>query len=122
MLNATPVTAQTIGEASALVAVSNNTRYQQDLELEWSIQIGGKTFPQSPVNSIAENWSQLRNLDAGYDKSPISITAEQYHTRKFVAAIDLEAMPSGGYSCLSTKHDKIITFKLKAITSDTIMT
>ena len=94
---------------------TNNFPYDADRELEWQLQIGGKTYPQMPVNSIAESWSQLRKMVSHYGKHPISITPSQYHSTKFVAGLDLEMLPEVGYTGLSTKNGEMITVKVKAV-------
>ena len=94
---------------------TNGTPYDADKELEWQIQVGAKTYPQTPVNSIAESWSQLRQAVARYGKHPVSITPAQNHSTKFVAAIDMEMLPEVGYSALSLKSGEMITVKVKAV-------
>jgi hypothetical protein len=101
---------------------TNAYPYDVDQELQWQIQIGGKTFPQTPVNSIAESWSQLRKAVARYGKHPVSITPAQYHSTKFVAGLDLEALPQVGYTGLSTKNGEMITVKVQAVNPSTAMT
>ena len=100
----------------------NSYPYDVDFELEWSIQIGGRQFPQTPINSIAESWSQLRKAVARYGKLPVSITSAQYHSTKFVAGLDLESLPTVGYTGLSTKNGEMITVKVKAVSPSTAMT
>ena len=94
---------------------STTGNYDVDQEIEWQIGIGGKTFPQTPVNSIAESFSQLRKAVARYGKHPVSITPAQYHSTKFVAGLDMEALPQVGYTGLSTKNGEMITVKVKAV-------
>lgn len=74
-----------------------------------------KTYPQMPVNSIAESWSQLRKMVARYGKRPGSITSKQYHSSKCVAGLDLEMLPEVGYTGLSVRNGQMLTFKVKAV-------
>jgi len=101
---------------------TNYYPYDVDQELELQIQVGGKTFPQTPVNSIAESWSQLRKAVARYGKHPLSITPAQYHSTKYVFGYDMEALPEVGYTGLSTKNGEMITVKVKAVNPSTTMT
>ena len=93
----------------------NSYPYEQGRELEWHIQIGGKTFPQTPVNFVAESWSQLRKAVARYGKQPVSVTPTQYHSTKCVAGLDMEMLPEVGYTGRSTKNGDMITLKVKAV-------
>ena len=72
---------------------TNSSPYDVDQELELQIQVGGKTFPQTSVHSIAGSWSQLRKAVARYGKHPVSITPAQYHSTKYVFGIDMEMLP-----------------------------
>ena len=58
--------------------------YIQTIWIEFQLQIGGKSFPQMPTNSISESWSQLRKAVAAYGKHPLSTKAREYHSTKFV--------------------------------------
>ena len=42
--------------------------HNPDRELEWQIQIGGVVYLQTPVNSVAETFAQLRKTVAHYGK------------------------------------------------------
>ena len=101
---------------------TNSYPYDIDQELELQIQIGGKTFPQTPVNSIAESWSQLRKAVARYGKHPVSITPAQYHSTKYVFGYDFEMLPEVGYTGISTKNGEMITVKVKAVNPSSAMT
>jgi hypothetical protein len=100
---------------NADVYENNSFPYDIDHELELQIQIGGKTYPQTPCSSIAESWSQLRKAVARYGKHPVSITPAQYHSTKYVFGLDMEALPEVGYTGLSTKNGEMITVKVKAL-------
>ena len=106
----------------AAVYETNPEPYDADNELELQIQIGGKTFPQTPVNSVSESYSQLRKAVARYGKHPVSITAQQYHSTKYVFGLDMEALPEVGYTGISTKNGEMITVKVKAVNPSTAMT
>ena len=93
---------------------------EQGREIEWQLSVGSKTYPVTPVNSVAESWSQLRKAVAHYGKHPVSVTPQQYHSTKFVAGLDFEMLPEVGYNGLSTKNGEMITFKLKAVDINTL--
>ena len=50
--------------ATKPVYADQSHTYDPNYELEFQLQIGGKSFPQMPINSIAESWSQLRKAVA----------------------------------------------------------
>ena len=87
--------------------------HNPDRELEWQIQIGGVTYPQTPVNSIAETFSQLRKTVAHYGKKPVSLTPTEYQSSKFVISYDFEMLSEVGYTGVSTTNGQMITVKVK---------
>ena len=94
--------------------------YDANYELEFQLQVGGKSFPQMPINSIAESWSQLRKAVAAYGKHPLSTKAREYHSTKFVQGLDLEKLSGVGYTGLSTKNGEMITVKVKSVNTATL--
>jgi len=96
--------------------------YDADYELEFQLQVGGKSFPQMPINSVAESWAQLRKAVAAYGKHPLSTKAREYHSTKFVQGLDLEKLSGVGYTGLSTKNGEMITVKVKAVNTTTLNT
>ena len=116
MDHATPIT-YTVAAVGTAPEVTTRTDYpyENGREIEWQVQIGGKTYPQMPVNSVSESWSQLTKAVARYGKHPVSMTAGQYHSTKFVAGLDLEMLPEVGYTGISTKNGEMITVKVKAV-------
>ena len=82
-------------------------------ELEWQIQIGGVTYPQTPVNSIAETFSQLRKTVAHYGSKPVSLSPTEYQSSKFVIGYDFEMLSEVGYKGVSTSNGQMISVKLR---------
>ena len=99
-----------------------NNIYDANFELEFQLQIGGKSFPQMPINSIAESWAQLRKAVAAYGKHPSSTKAREYHSTKFVQGLDLEKLSGASYTGISTKNGEMITDKVKAVNTGTLNT
>ena len=87
--------------------------HNPDRELEWQIQIGGVVYPQTPVNSIAETYAQLRQTVANFGKEPLSILPTEYHSSRFVIGYDFEMLPDVGYTGVNTKSGQMLTVKLK---------
>lgn len=94
--------------------------YDANYELEFQLQVGGKSFPQMPINNVAESWAKLRSAVAAYGKHPLSIKSREYHSTKFVQGLDLEKLSGVGYTGLSTKNGEMITVKVKAVNTTTL--
>ena len=74
--------------------------YLHDRELELQVQIGSKLFPEYPMKSIAEAFSQLRKC-LGIASSPIHsfhMRPDDYRTKNFIVGLDRERVLQAGYA------------------------
>ena len=75
--------------------------YDAALELETQVQIGSKLYPEYPIRSASESFSQLRKT-VGIHQSPfhsLDITPDRYRDYKFIQAIDTEKVLEAGFIC-----------------------
>ena len=96
---------------------TGNGAYEDFLELEMQVQIGSKLYPEYPIRSVSEAFSQLRKT-VGIHQSPfhsISISASEYRDRKFICAIDTEKVLEAGFTGLNTRAGDLMTIKVKPV-------
>lgn len=90
--------------------------YNPANELEYQVQIGSKLFPEYPVQSSAEAFSQLKKTTMdhkGNDYHSISIKAPQYIKDKFVLAVQTSKKASVGFTGMNTRSGDLMTIKAK---------
>ena len=93
--------------------------YNSGKEVELQIQVGSKLYPEYPIRSSAEAFSQLRKT-MGIHQSPfhsLDLTGKQYRDYKFIVAIDTEKVLEAGFTGLNTRAGDMMTIKAKAIDS-----
>ena len=76
-------------------------------------------YPEYPIRSSAEAFSQLRKT-MGIHQSPfhsLDLTGKQYRDYKFIVAIDTEKVLEAGFTGLNTRAGDMMTIKAKAIDS-----
>ena len=74
--------------------------YLYDREMELQIQLGSKPFPEYPMKSFAEQFSQLRKC-LGIASSPVHsfhMRPLSYRTRNFIVGMDMERVLQAGYT------------------------
>ena len=94
---------------------TNGGEYDSGKELEFQVQIGSKLFPEYPIRSTSEFFSQLIKC-LGIHQSPfhsVNVSGNQYRNYKFVVGIDTEKVLEMGYSGLNSKHGDLLTIKCK---------
>ena len=91
--------------------------YQPSCELEYQVQIGSKQFPEYPIRSTAEAFSQLRKTMGILDSTAFSfdISGKQYETLHHIIALDAEKTLQAGYTGLDMKRGQLMTIKVKAM-------
>ena len=75
-------------------------RYDPDKELEFQIQLGGKLYPEYPVNSISEAFCILKqtlNLP-DWGLHSVDIDYSQYTSNKFIFGMSFEKMPEASWT------------------------
>ena len=91
--------------------------YDDGKEVELHVQIGSKLYPEYPIRSASESFSQLRKT-MGIHQSPfhsLDITGPQYRSYKFIASIDTEKVLEAGFTGLNTRAGDLMTIKVKPI-------
>ena len=95
---------------------SGNYAYQtQDKEMEFQIQIGSKMYPEYPIRSIQEAFSQLVKC-LGINNSAfhgVDIIPLEYRSHKFIIGIDTEKILEAGFTGINTKAGDLMVIKLK---------
>ena len=79
------------------------------------VQLGSKLYPEYPMKSIAETFTQLRK-SVGVSASPIHsfrFTPEAYRSTTFIAAIDFEKALQVSYTGTSTRAGDLLVVKVK---------
>ena len=91
--------------------------YKIGKEVELHVQIGSKLYPEYPIRSASETFSQLRKT-MGIHQSPfhsLDITGPQYRSYKFIASIDTEKVLEAGFTGLNTRAGDLLTIKVKPL-------
>ena len=93
--------------------------YNAGKEVELQVQVGSKLYPEYPIRSSAEAFSQLRKT-MGIHQSPfhsLDLKGAEYRNYKFIVAIDTEKVLEAGFTGLSTRAGDMMTIKAKAVDS-----
>jgi len=91
--------------------------YNAGKEVELHVQIGSKLYPEYPIRSVSETFSQLRKT-MGIHQSPfhsLDMTGPQYRSYKFIASIDTEKVLEAGFTGLNTRAGDLLTIKVKPL-------
>ena len=89
--------------------------YDSTKELDIQVQVGSKLFPEYPIRSTAEAFSQLRKT-MGIHQSPfhsLDLKGSEYREYKFIAAVDTEKVLEAGFTGLNTRAGDMMTIKVK---------
>ena len=100
--------------------MASSYSYTSTQELEVSLQIGGKRFPEYPLRSRAETYSALRKC-MGIQQSSfhsIDINPYEYRSHKFVIGIDTEKVLQASFSGENIKSGSLLTVMMKVIGDD----
>jgi hypothetical protein len=93
----------------------NQPYYDSGYELEYQVQIGSKLYPEYPVRSISEAFSQLRKaVGLNYGTHSLELTREQYRRDKFIVGVDTEMISEMGFTGLNTKNGELMNIKVNA--------
>ncbi len=93
--------------------------YNEAKEMEIHVQIGSKLFPEYPIRSVSESFSQLRKT-MGIHQSPfhsLDVDGPQYRSYKFIASVDTEKVLEAGFTGLNTRAGDLMTIKVKPLDS-----
>ena len=99
-----------------------NLLYNKGLEMEYQIQIGSKLFPEYPVRSLSESYSQLKKTLGilGSNFHSVSISPLQYRTDHFIIGCDTEKALQAGFTGLNTRQGDLLSVKVKAMDKSTL--
>jgi hypothetical protein len=98
---------------------STSGDYNKGKEVELHVQIGSKLYPEYPMRSVSETFSQLRKT-MGIHQSPfhsLDVTGPQYRSYKFIASVDTEKVLEAGFTGLNTRAGDLMTIKVKPMDS-----
>ena len=96
--------------------------YNKGYELEYQIQVGSKLFPEYPVRSVSESFSQLKKC-LGIIASnfhSVSFTPKQYRYDHFIIGVDTEKAIMAGFTGLNTRQGDLLSVKVKASDKSTL--
>ena len=85
-------------------------QFNSDGEFEAQLQIGSKLYPEYPIRSHAEAYSQLmKTLGSSSTKlHNFDINSHEYRTIKFVWATDMEKVIEAGFTWYNSKMGDIL--------------
>ena len=94
-----------------------NGFYNPDYDLEFSIQLGSKLYPEYPCKSITEGFYHLRkalNLPTFHQHS-ISSQWLEYKESEFIFGFNLEKVPDSSYTGINTRAGQQMLVKVKPL-------
>ena len=94
-----------------------NGFYNPDYELEFSVQLGSKLYPEYPCNSITQCFYHLRkalNLPTFHQHS-ISSQWLEYKESEFIFGFNLEKVPDSSYTGINTRAGQQMLIKVKPL-------
>ena len=97
------------------ITVANSGIYDNDLDLEFQLQLGSRLFPEYPCKSITQAFYYLRkalNLPL-FHQHHLSIEFNQYKSNKFIFAMNMERVPDSSYSGINTKSGQQLLIRCK---------
>lgn len=92
-------------------ATVTNGSYDSDAELQLQLQIGSKSIPERPIESVSQAYY---NLKKALGKKTVGIKQSDYIVNKFAYGLDLEAVPGVLGQGLNTRQGDLMTIKLKS--------
>ena len=91
-------------------------KYDKGYDLEFQMQIGSKLFPEYPIRSLSESFSQLKKSVGilGSNFHSVSISPLQYRNDHFVVGIDTEKALGAAYTGINTRSGDLLSVRVKA--------
>jgi hypothetical protein len=89
--------------------------YDSTYECEYQLQINSHLYPNYPIRSIAEAFTQLRKCMGIHASSfhSFDITPFQYRNHSFILGFDMEKNLGTSFTGLNIKNGSLITLKTK---------
>ena len=90
--------------------------YDKCYDLEFQLQIGAKLFPEYPIRSLSESFSQLKKAVGilGSNFHSVSISPKQYRMDHFLFGIDTEKALGASYTGINTRSGDLLSVRVKA--------
>ena len=91
--------------------------YDPRLELQISLQLGSKLYPEYPTNNMSECYYRLRealNLP-DWHQHAISIKFKDYIRNKFIYCTDFQKVSDASWSGVNTKSGQVLMVNVKAL-------
>ena len=89
-------------------------------EMEFSLTLGSKQFPETPIRSHQEAYYQLRKC-LGVQSSALhsfDISAQEYKRKSFVLGIDTETILSAAFTGYNTRDGTLLNIQFDMNSSD----
>ena len=93
--------------------------YDPNKELQISLQLGSKLYPEYPTNNLSECFYRLKeamNLPDFHQHS-IAIKFKDYVKNKFIFCTDFQKIPDASWSGVNTKSGQVLMVNVKAMNS-----
>ena len=97
------------------ITFANSGIYDNDLDLEFQLQLGSKRFPEYPCKGITQAFYSFRkalNLSL-FHQHHLSIECNQYKSNKFIFALSMERVPDSSHSGINTKSGQQLLIRCK---------
>ena len=92
-------------------------------ELQFSLQIGSKRFPEYPMMSAGESYYQLKKALGIHGSAfhSISPTYKQYICDHFIVGFDTEKILEAGFSGLNTRAGDLMVIKAQGANNGSLL-
>jgi len=97
-------------------------KFDKNYELEFHMQIGSKLYPEYPIRSLANTFSELKKSVGilGSNFHSVSITPKQYRNDHFIIGIDTEAAIGASFTGKSLKSGDLLSVRVKPMVPTTV--
>ena len=94
-------------------------KFDKDYELEFQMQCGSKLYPEFPIRSLANTFSELKKSVGilGSNFHSVSITPKQYRNDHFVIGIDTESALGASFTGKSLRSGDLLSVRVKPLSS-----
>ena len=99
---------------------STSQIFGNEKEMQFSIQLGAKQYPEHPIRSHSEAFYQLKKC-LGIQASNVhsfNITGQEYRRRKFILGIDTETILSSAFSGRNTRSGELLNIQFDLLSAD----
>ena len=88
--------------------------------MSWDVQIGSLKWPESPVTSLPETFSLLRQTCAIHDESirTLNVTQQSFASNSFCIGVPLSTSPGSSWAGLNTRAGDLLSIRMKGMNQD----